>query len=246
MRTFGHNSDQMSESPLSPVLERQLLLQLGDRLQQLRKAHGLGTVEMAARAGITRNTLRAVESGDPGPSIGTYVRVMSILGVGGELALLANGAFQASVPGSASARSRRAASVVQVRISGDETSHRLQDMQSLALHTEAVRLAKKDKTLVTQALDVVNRWLATGDARSASLWREWQSVLSTGAWRKVLGRTRRAQQLRQASPLVVVLSDDVRQDILEQVRQLRSGIVINSTDAANPGALFAQKHSGTP
>ena len=71
------------------LLERQLLLQLGDRLKRLRKAQRLGTVDLAARAGIARNTLRAVESGDPGPSIGTYLRVMSILGACGDLALLA-------------------------------------------------------------------------------------------------------------------------------------------------------------
>jgi transcriptional regulator with XRE-family HTH domain len=61
------------------VLERQLLLQLGDRLKSLRKARDLGTVEMAKRAGISRTTLSSVESGDPGPAIGTYLRVMSVL-----------------------------------------------------------------------------------------------------------------------------------------------------------------------
>jgi DNA-binding XRE family transcriptional regulator len=40
-------------------------------------------MEMAARAGISRNTLRAVEAGDPATGIGTYLRIMSILGVGG-------------------------------------------------------------------------------------------------------------------------------------------------------------------
>ena len=79
----------MSAHESYALLERQLLLQLGDRLKRLRKAQRLGTVELAARAGMTRNTLRAVESGDPAPSIGTYLRVMSILGVGGDLALLA-------------------------------------------------------------------------------------------------------------------------------------------------------------
>ena len=74
------------------VLERQLLLQLGDRLKRLRKSQGLGTVEMAKRAGISRTTLGSVEAGDPGPSIGTYLRVMSLLGVSGELALLAGDA----------------------------------------------------------------------------------------------------------------------------------------------------------
>lgn len=61
----------MSTSDISSVLERQLLLQLGDRLKRLRKAQGVGTVEMAARAELSRNILRAVEAGDPAPSIGT-------------------------------------------------------------------------------------------------------------------------------------------------------------------------------
>lgn len=54
----------MITSNISAILERQLLLQLGDRLKRLRKAQGVGTVDMAARAGISRNTLRAVEAGD--------------------------------------------------------------------------------------------------------------------------------------------------------------------------------------
>ena len=217
----------MSASSITPVLERQLLLQLGERLKRLRKAQGLGTVEMAARVGVTRNTLRAVESGDPGPSMGTYLRVMSILGVSGELALLAGDSFTPPPPGSAAARSRHAAPVVQVRVSADQASHRLQDLQSLALHEEAVRLAKAHPELVGKAQDTVARWLAHGDVRSASLWREWQDILDTGAWRKVLGRTRHAQQLRQASPLVTVVPEEVRQRILQQVRQLKAGVVLD-------------------
>lgn len=48
----------MSTPEINIVLERQLLLQLGDRLKRLRKAQGIGTVEMAARVGITRITRR--------------------------------------------------------------------------------------------------------------------------------------------------------------------------------------------
>ncbi len=216
----------MSTSEISSVLERQLLLQLGDRLKRLRKAQGVGTVEMAARAGITRNTLRAVEAGDPAPSIGTYLRVMSVLGLSGELALLAGDTIQPSPAGSAAARSRRVAPVVQVRVTTDDTRHRLQDLQSLALHEEAVRLAKANPALVLQAKDTAKRWLATGDSRSASLWREWQAILEAGSWRKALGRTRHAQQLRQASPLVTVLPEEVRQRILKDVSDLKKGVVI--------------------
>ena len=205
------------------------MLQLGDRLKRLRKAQGIGTVEMAARAGISRNTLRAVESGDPAPSIGTYLRVMSALGLSGELALLAGDTMQPPPADSAAARSRRAAPVVQVRVSTDETKHRLQDLQSLALHEEAVRMVKTEPALVQQARDTAQRWLATGDSRSASLWREWQSILAAGSWRKALGRTRHAQQLRQTSPLVTVLPEEVRQRILKEVSDLKKGVVIGGT-----------------
>ena len=216
----------MSTSEINPLLERQLLLQLGDRLKRLRKAQGVGTVEMALRAGITRNTLRAVEAGDPAPSIGTYLRLMSIMGISGELALLAGDTMQPPPADSAAARSRRAAPIVQVHVSVEDTRHLLQDLQSLALHEEAVRLAKANPALVHQAQDTVKRWLATGDSRSASLWREWQSILSACSWRKVLGRTRHAQQLRQASPLVTVLPEEVRQRVLQQVSNLKKGVVI--------------------
>jgi len=153
---------------------------------------------------------------------------MSVLGISGELALLAGDTMQPSPADSAAARSRRAAPVVQVRVSADNERHRLQDLQSLALHEEAVRLVKADPGLVALAQDIVKRWLATGDSRSASLWHEWQRVLETGSWRKVLGRTRHAQQLRQASPLVTVLPESVRQNILQQVSKLKTGVVIAS------------------
>ena len=46
------------------------------------------------------------------------------------------------------------------------------------------------------------------------------------AWRKALARTRRAQQLRQASPLVTILPPDTRQAILEQVGELQKGVAM--------------------
>jgi transcriptional regulator with XRE-family HTH domain len=225
----------MTAPEISAVLDRQLLLQLGDRLKRLRNAQGLGTVEMAARVGITRNTLRAVESGDPAPSMGTYLRVMSALGVSGEMALLAGDTLQSPPQGSAAAQSRRGRPVVQVRVTADDGHHRAQDLQSLALHEEAVRLARANPILVDQALRIVQSWLGAGESRSSGLWLEWQDILSNGAWRKVLGRTRRAQELRQASPLVTVLPPDVRKSIMAQVQGLKKGVVLghagNSSEA---------------
>jgi transcriptional regulator with XRE-family HTH domain len=209
------------------VLDRQLLLQLGDRLKRLRKAQDLGTVEMAKRAGVSRTTLSAVESGDPSPSMGTYLRVMSVLGVSGELALLAGDTLHPAPPGSAAARSRRGRPVVQVLVSSDESRHRIQDLQSLALHQEAIRAIQRDPSLLDQAKDTLHHWLATRPgSRTAGLWRDWEQILMARTWRKVLGHTRRAQELRQASPLPTVLPEDIRQHVLLQVSKLKKGIVL--------------------
>ena len=216
----------MNDPDSSAVLERQLLLQLGDRLKSLRKSRGLGTVEMAKRAGISRTTLGSVESGDPGPAIGTYLRVMSVLGISGELALLAGDALQPGPPGTAAARSKRARPVVQVTVSTDDSRHQVQDLQSLALHEAAIRLARADPELVLQAQNTLDRWLASGHSHSLGLWQEWQDILRSAKWRKVLGRTRRAQELRQASPLTAVLPAQVRQSVLDQVGKLQIGVVL--------------------
>jgi transcriptional regulator with XRE-family HTH domain len=226
----------MSAADVSSVLDRQLLLQLGDRLKRLRQEQGLGTVEMAARVGITRNTLRAIEAGDPSPSMGTYLRVMSVLGVSAELALLAGDSLQPAPAGSAAARSHRAGPVVKVHVMADDGRHQLQDLQSLALHEEAVRRVKSDPTLVAQALETVQRWAETGDRRSVGLWREWEEVLRAGTWRKILNRTRRAQQMRQTSPLVTVLPAAVRKEVLDQVAALRKGVELSG---GSPSAVDA-------
>jgi hypothetical protein len=117
--------------------------------------------------------------------------------------------------------------MVRVQVSMDDTSHRIQDLQRLALHEEAVQLVKANPALVQKAQETVGNWLAKGDSRLASLWIEWQKILQTGAWRKALGRTQRAQQLRQASPLVTILTEDARQRVLQQVGDLKKGVVLS-------------------
>lgn len=221
----------MPTLPSTFVLERQLLLQLGDRLKRLRQAQGLSAVEMARRVGISRTTLGAVEAGDPGPSIGTYLRVMSLLGVSGELALLAGDTLQPAPAGSAAARSRRARPVVQVLVSADESRHQAQDLQSLALHEAAVRLVRADPALLQKAEQTLARWLQSGNSRSSGLWQEWQDILRHRQWRKVLGRTRRAQELRQASPLVTVLPAALRKSVLDQMSGLKKGVRLGDAAA---------------
>jgi hypothetical protein len=153
---------------------------------------------------------------------------MSILGVSGELALLAGDSLSPAPRGTAAARSRHPGPSVQIRVSGDSSHHRLQDLQSLALHEAAVRWAKTHPAFIEEAQAVLVRWLATGDARSAPLWREWQQILKASSWRKALGRSSHAQQLRQASPLVTVLPEELRERIQAELAEIRKGVEFGS------------------
>lgn len=217
----------------SSLLDLQLLHQLGDRLRLLRKERRLGTVALAEQAGISRPTLRAVESGDPNTSIGIYLRVMSALGVGGELALLASAATQVPVRGTAAARSRRLRPAVQITVSADPDSSDIHDLQSRALHNTAIKLIQQDGELRQRARATLKQWLHKDpQSRSAPLWREWDGILQRGSFRTVLGRTVHAQQLRQASPLPTIIPTDIRKKLLEEARQLKTGLVLDATARA--------------
>lgn len=198
---------------ISSVLERQLLLQLGQRLKAARQSKGLTSTEVAAAAGLSRMTLNAIESGEPSPTMGSYVRVMGALGFGADLALLANPAppqqdsQTAAVPGSA-----------RVAVS----RHELQDLQSLALHQEAVRLVKRDDQLRLAALQTLDNWRSKPGSRSSPLWDEWSVVLHRKQWRRVLASTQRSNELRQASPLLSVLPEQVRLKVLDDIKSLKS------------------------
>lgn len=65
--------------------EQQLLSQLGERLKLARLRRKLSTVIVAQRAGISRSSLYKVEAGDPGATLGTYLRVLVVLGLEGDL-----------------------------------------------------------------------------------------------------------------------------------------------------------------
>lgn len=71
-----------------PASRRQLVA-FGERLRLARRRRKISTVLMAERAGISRDTLNRVEKGDPAVSLGTYLRVLRILGLDRDLDLLA-------------------------------------------------------------------------------------------------------------------------------------------------------------
>lgn len=267
----------MTDPDLTAVLDMHLLLQLGGRLKGLRVAQGLTTTEIAQRVGITRNTLRAIESGDPATSLGSYLRVMSALGVSGDLALLATGVVQQPVASAASAagtshtprtartaRTTGAASavgrgarpgeapVVEVRVSAGRSRHAVQDLQSLLLHEAALRQLKADPSLLGRARDALLSWSAGAaegvreHSRSAPLWDEWLEILEQRAWRKVLARTQHAQQLRQASPLLTVLTPKARQAVLAQVAELKRGVTLLPAGARHDWPAEAAPSAATP
>ncbi|TVR17182.1 MAG: transcriptional regulator [Planctomycetota bacterium] len=68
---------------------RQELSDLGMRISYARKRRSLTRKALAGRAGISEYTLRRVESGEIGVTIGAYVAVLYALGLAGDLAAVA-------------------------------------------------------------------------------------------------------------------------------------------------------------
>lgn len=186
------------------ALERQLLLQLGERLKRARLSRGISSVTLAQRVGISRTTLHDVECGETSPAMGTYVRVLSALGMAGDLALVATG--------------ESATRTVATRVQPGR--HGPQDLQSLLLHEEAVRLIRQDSSRVARASATLERWRARGDVNTMPLWDEWARILQRGDWAKALANTQRGRQLRQASPLATLLPQATRLRILSEVKAL--------------------------
>ena len=69
--------------------EQKELSEFGERLKLARLRRKLSNVVVSQRAGISRTSLYKVEQGDPGPSLGTYLRVLAALGLDGDIKALA-------------------------------------------------------------------------------------------------------------------------------------------------------------
>lgn len=75
-------------APLIPS-SHELLQQLGERLRLARLRRRLSAKQVASRAGMAPMTLRSLERGGSGVTIGAYLAVMQILGVEKDLNLVA-------------------------------------------------------------------------------------------------------------------------------------------------------------
>lgn len=74
-----------SKPPIVFPQEQRQLSQLGERLRLARLRRKLSSTVVAQRAGISRTSLYKVEAGDPGATLGSYLRVLAVLGLEGDL-----------------------------------------------------------------------------------------------------------------------------------------------------------------
>jgi len=80
----------MRSTPPLPLPVKRAVAKLGQDIRSARLRRRITTTTMAERAFITRTTLRKVENGNPGVSLGIYATVMFVLGLAPRLADLAD------------------------------------------------------------------------------------------------------------------------------------------------------------
>ncbi len=71
-----------------PSVQR-LLRELGENIRLARLRRGLSMSLVAERAGMSRTTLRGIERGDAGVTLGAYANVLHSLGLHEDLSLVA-------------------------------------------------------------------------------------------------------------------------------------------------------------
>ena len=101
-----------------PAQVTERIRDVGHRVRVARIRRGLSIAELAAKAGINRNTLNALELGKPGVALGAYVTVLWALGLDSTLQGVAHP--DADTHGKTLEASRRPARVRKPRGSKDE------------------------------------------------------------------------------------------------------------------------------
>jgi len=89
MKLFAHNRNMPKKPPVIFPQEQKMLSELGERLKLARLRRKLSSLVVSQRAGISRSSLYKVEKGDPGATLGSYVRVLAALGLTADISALA-------------------------------------------------------------------------------------------------------------------------------------------------------------
>jgi transcriptional regulator with XRE-family HTH domain len=78
-----------AKAPVLYPAQSRLLRALGQRLREARLRRRFTVTQVAERAAVSRPTLNKVEQGDAAVTMGTYLRVLAVLGLEMDLGLLA-------------------------------------------------------------------------------------------------------------------------------------------------------------
>ena len=71
-----------------PSSMEEILKEFGETIHLARLRRKISTTMLAERAGMTRNTLRSIERGDSGVTLGAYANVLFCLGLEKDLLLI--------------------------------------------------------------------------------------------------------------------------------------------------------------
>lgn len=78
-----------AKPPILFPTQSRLLRELGERIRLARLRRKFSSMVVAERADISRVTLGKVEHGDPAVTMGTYLRVLAVLGLDKDFGLVA-------------------------------------------------------------------------------------------------------------------------------------------------------------
>ena len=69
------------KTPILLPKTAKIMVELGENLKLARLRRKLSSAQVSARAGISRPTLSSIEKGAPEVSIGSYLKVLAVLGL---------------------------------------------------------------------------------------------------------------------------------------------------------------------
>lgn len=82
-------------------------------------------------------------------------------------------------------------------------------------------MLQENPSLATKSLDALKRWDKTMGVRSKPLRDRWIQIINERDWELATEDSELGNQLRQASPLAILLPNQVRFTIIRDVRKLK-------------------------